>query len=175
MNDEQLLGALRSDPQKGLEAVVRQYSGYVLKIARVKLGDVCTREDIEEAVSDIFLKFYKAGSERGFELRSVRGLLSVIAARHCTDIFRVKKNAVETVGFDELENLIAEDKDMNVPDLAAAVKSLGEPDSFIFIRKYWFGQKNADIARELGMSPGALNTRVSRGLDKLRKILEGTL
>ena len=52
------------------------------------------------------------------------------------------------------------------------IKSLGEPDSSIFIRKYYLGQRNKDIAKELGIKEGTLNTRISRGLVKLRKILE---
>ena len=47
MNDTQLTKLLKDDPQKGFEAVIRQYSAYVMKIAYTRLRDVCTREDIE--------------------------------------------------------------------------------------------------------------------------------
>ena len=171
MNDKELLELLRKNPENGLAAAVQQYSAYVLKIARVRLGEVCTREDIEEAVSDIFLMFYTSGRERGFELVSVKGYLAVIAQRHCISLFHRYSSQEETLDFGELENIIA----YSSPDedrLIDAVKQLGEPDSFIFIRKYYFGQKNKDIAKELGMTVSALNSRVSRGLDRLRKILE---
>ena len=71
-----------------------------------------------------------------------------------------------------VENCIADDKDES-RELLEAVKDLGEPDSTIFIRKYYFGQKNIDIAKELHMSKGTVNMRISRGLKKLKKILEG--
>ncbi len=171
MNDNDLLDMLRRDPQKGLEAVVQQYSAYVLKIAYVRLGEVCTREDIEEAVSDIFLMFYNAGMKNSFDMRSVRGYLSVIAQRHCISVFHKFSKADKTLDYNELENIIA-DNGTDEDSLIDAVKQLGEPDSFIFIRKYYFGQKNKDIAKELGMSESTLNSRVSRGLDKLRKILK---
>ena len=45
MNDNELLDLLKKEPQRGLSAVVRQYSAYVMKIAYVKLGEVCTNED----------------------------------------------------------------------------------------------------------------------------------
>ena len=35
--------------------------------------------------------------------------------------------------------------------------------------KYYLGQKNTDIAKDLGMNINTLNTRLSRGLKKLRK------
>ncbi len=172
MNDSQLLELLRKDPQKGLAEVIKHYSAYVLKIAYTKLGDICTREDIEEAVSDIFLKFYNAGVKRSFDMRSVCAFLSVIAQRHCIDVFRSMSKYDDTYDYDELENIIADNESFDADRLIDAVKQLGEPDSFIFIRKYYFGQRNKDIAKELGMTVSALNSRVSRGLDKLRRILE---
>ncbi|MBO6140638.1 MAG: sigma-70 family RNA polymerase sigma factor [Ruminococcus sp.] len=172
MEDKKLIELLKASPQKGLSEIVMSYSPYVYKIAFTKLRDICTKEDIEEAVSDVFLKFYQSGMACGFELRSVRGLLAVIAARHCTDIFRSRCNGFETVALSELENVLAVTDTTDGKALIDAVKSLGEPDSSIFIRKYYLGQKNKDIAKELKMRQGTVNTRISRGLDKLRKILE---
>lgn len=172
MNDKELLGLLKKDPEKGLAAVIDEYGGYVLKIARTKLGGICSKEDIEEAVSDIFFKLYTSCKDTNGDIRSVRGFLSVIAERHCIDIFRVRCSDAETLDYSELENIIADSGGTSGFDLVWAIKQLGEPDSSIFIRKYYFGQKNSDIAKELGMKPNVLNTRVSRGLDKLRKILE---
>ena len=115
--------------------------------------------------------FYNAGMKNSFDMRSVRGYLSVIAQRHCISVFHKFSKADKTLDYNELENIIA-DNGTDEDSLIDAVKQLGEPDSFIFIRKYYFGQKNKDIAKELGMSESTLNSRVSRGLDKLRKILK---
>ena len=60
MTDIEIIALLRSSPQKGLAAVFDRYSAYVYKIVYTKLGDICTNEDIEEAVSDIFFKFYQS-------------------------------------------------------------------------------------------------------------------
>lgn len=172
MNDDKLLTLLKSSPEKGLGETVAQYSAYVYKIAYTRLRDVCTKEDIEEAVSDIFYKFYQSGSKCGFELRSVRAFLSVIAARHCTDLFHIHCKDEKLLDYSELENLIAEEEITEGGELIEAVKSLGEPDSDIFIRKYYLGQRNKDIAKELGMKQGTVNTRISRGLVRLREILK---
>ncbi len=169
MNDNELLELLSRDPQKGLEAAVEQYSAYVMKIAYVKLSEVCTKEDMEEAVSDIFLMFYNAVKDNA-DIRSVRAYLSVIARRHCINLFHKHSRAAATVELSELENVIAQSC-TEENELIDAVKQLGEPDSYIFIRKYYFGQRNKDIAKELGMGVSTLNSRVSRGLDKLRKML----
>ena len=68
MEDNELLGLLKNSPQKGLAAVVKQYSAYVYKIAYTRLGRVCSREDIEEAVSDIFMRFFLASQNDGTEI-----------------------------------------------------------------------------------------------------------
>lgn len=171
MNDKELLMLLKSDPERGLAQVIGQYGAYVHKVAYTRLGDVCTGEDIEEAVSDIFLMFYSIGKKTGFDMRSVRALLSVIAKRHCINIFHRQCRQEETLGYDDLENIIADDESGNT-DLIEAIKQLGEPDSLIIIRKYYLGQKNIDIAKDLGMNTSTLNMRISRGLKKLKKILE---
>lgn len=175
MTDQELLLLLRSKPQAGLERVVGSYSNYVLKIAYTRLGSVCTHEDIEEAVSDIFLKFFNAGMKNGFEFGSVRGILSVIAVRHCINVFRQRCKRAEEISLDEIIEYVADETPQssqeNTP-LAHAVDSLGEPDRTIFIRKYFFGQKTADIAKELHMKPNSVDKRISRGLVKLRKILK---
>lgn len=171
MNDDELLDLLRREPERGLALTVGQYSAYVYKIASAKLNDTCTKEDIEEAVSDTFYIFFKSGQKCGFRIRSVRAMLSVIAKRHCINIFYKQSRQPETIGYDEIENLISDDEDTDA-ELICAIKQLGEPDSSIFVRKYYLGQKNIDIAKDLDMNINTLNTRLSRGLVKLRKILE---
>lgn len=174
MSDKELTELLRRKPQQGLAEVVRVYSLYVYKIVYTRLEGLCVSEDMEEAVSDIFLKFFRGGRDCGFEIESVRAYISAIAVRHCIDLMRSKLGKERDIPLSEVENtLIAEDicaDDRR--ELIGAVKSLGEPDSSIFIRKYYFGQRSADIARDLGMKENTVNKRLSRGLLKLRKILE---
>ena len=173
MTDKELIRMLKKDRERGLAAVIDRYTAYVLKIAHIKLDGICTNEDIEEAVSDVFFIFYKKGEESGFELRSVRAYLSLIAERRFTDIFRQHIKLSESVPIDEIaDTLAAEEIPEKNSELAAAVKSLGEPDTSIFIRKYFLGQKTADIANDLHMRPKTVDKRISRGLVKLRKLLK---
>ena len=75
MTDEQLLELLQNSPQQGLEEVVKRYSAYVMKIANTKLHDICTKEDIEEAVSDIFLIVFRNGQKCNFNIHSLRAYI----------------------------------------------------------------------------------------------------
>lgn len=173
MNDSELLRLLRSDPELGLSKTVDIYSAYVLKIAHTKLNGLCSEEDIEELVSDVFMAFYMSGKKNDFNIRSVTAYISVIAERRCINMFRSKLRQPDTIPIDELEYELAEQVSNTDGDtLSQAVASLGEPDTEIFLRKYYFGQKSEDIARELDMKTNTVNKRISRGLKKLRKILE---
>ena len=174
MTDRELLELLRKDPDNGLKNVVMQYSAYVMKIAYIKLGSICTAEDMEEAVSDIFLKFFNTGKKSGFAFESIRGSLSLIAGRHCVDVFRSRVKREKDIPLDEVIEFVADEsiiKEDTNSALAMAIKSLGEPDSSIFMRKYFFGQKSKDIAADLGLKPNTVDKKISRGLKKLKEIL----
>ncbi|MBP3272204.1 MAG: sigma-70 family RNA polymerase sigma factor [Ruminococcus sp.] len=173
MTDKELVRKLKTDPQTGLAAVIDRYTAYLLKIARIKLDGLCTDEDIEEAVSDVFFIFYKKGQQCGFDIRSVRAYLSLIAERHFTDVFRRQIKRPDDIPIDDLsETLPDRQSGEENTAVAEAIKKLGEPDTSIFMRKYFFGQKTADIAKELHLRPKTVDKRISRGLVRLKKLIE---
>ena len=172
MSDKELIELLKRDPEQGLAAVVIRYTAYVLKIARTKLNNICTHEDIEEIVSDVFFSFYQQGQKCSFEIRSLRAYISLIAERRCVDVFRQRVRREDTVPLDDAADALVSENSEDYGILARKIKQLGEPDASIFIRKYFYGQKTADIAREIHMKPNTIDKRISRGLVKLRKLME---
>ena len=174
MKDHEVLELLKSSPQEGLAAVVGQYSAYVYTIVNSRLGGICPKEDIEEAVSDVFMNFYTAVRRGDAEIRSVCAYLAAAAQRQSVTVFRKKTNREPEISLDELENVIP-DEDITAEtncELMEAVHRLGKPDSDIFVRRYYLGQPIAEIARELDMKPNTVAQRISRGLKRLRKMLE---
>ena len=172
MSDKELIELLKRSPEQGLAEVVIRYTAYVMKIVRVKLDNICTQEDMEEIVSDIFFSFYQQGRKCSFEIRSLRAYISLIAERRCIDAFRQHIRRENTVSLDDTDCMSVPTDNDNYDMLAEEIKKLGEPDTSIFIRKYFYGQKTADIAKELQMKPNTVDKRISRGRVKLRKIME---
>ncbi|MBR6338048.1 MAG: sigma-70 family RNA polymerase sigma factor [Ruminococcus sp.] len=174
MTDIELIRYIKTDPDKGLRELIERYSGYVYTISYSKLSGVCRKEDIEETVSDIFMMFYKYISTTDKSITKISPYLSVIAKRHSISRYREFVSKTETVPLDDTavdpasEPNSATDRER----LIDAIKSLGEPDSEIFIRKYFMGQRSRDIASALDMKTNTVDKIVSRGLVKLRRIIK---
>ncbi|WP_242831743.1 sigma-70 family RNA polymerase sigma factor [Ruminiclostridium papyrosolvens] len=85
--------------------------------------------------------------------------------KHVTNLVSLETQDLEDyTAEDEMD---AETKDM----LIRAIKALGEPDSEIFIRKYYLGQNSKEISGLMGIKQNTIDKRLSRGLSKLRTIV----
>ena len=184
--DDRLLRLLNEKPEKGLEILMDAYLGLVYTIVYSKLSGVCANEDIEECASDIFYEIYKHRASVDLEKGSVKTYLSVLAKRRAIDVFRrVAKEAGRSVSIEAkeegekikipaAENVETEVENSETKEiLINQIKALGEPDSEIFIRKYYYGQNTRLIAEELNLKENTVDKKVSRGLEKLKRAIGG--
>ena len=58
-------------------------------------------------------------------------------------------------------------------EVIKAVEELGEPDSSIIFRKFYYGESSKDIAKAVGLTVSNVDTRTHRALNKLRKMFGG--
>ena len=56
--------------------------------------------------------------------------------------------------------------------VGALVAAMDPPDREIFLRKYYLLQSSKEIAAALGMAENTVNTRLSRGRERLRRQLQ---
>lgn len=184
--DENLLELLRNKPEKGLEMLMNSYMGLVYAIVYNKIHIVCTREDIEDCVSSVFQEAYLKREDIDLTKGSLKAFLAVVAKRRAIDIYRkVERIENKVISIEELtgteNNPVLIEDTGNVPDretkavLIDSIKALGEPDSEIFIRKYYIGQSTKMISKAMGLKGNTIDKRVSRGLVKLRDVLKGVL
>ena len=139
-----LLQAIRQDPDTGLRWAMRDYAALVRGIARRILPG--HDRAIEECTADVFVALWRN------------------AAR------------LEATGTDELAATIADlpaDPAGDAADeLAVLVAALEPPDREIFLRKYYLMQSSREIAAALDLRVSTVNTRLSRGRDRLRRQLQ---
>ena len=181
MTDEKLRTLLKNNPDKAHRIIFDEYYNYVFTIIFNRLRSSASMEDIDECVSDAFSDiFMKYDPNSGYS-GDIKGFIAAIARNRSVDMFRkLRVRSVNTVPVDGEEALQLPSAE-KVDELAErsetchalldAVKSLGEPDSYIIMQKYYYGRKSADIADKVGLKPEAVRKRLSRAMDKLKKIL----
>lgn len=179
MTQEELLMLIRSDKDKGMQAILNQYSALVYKIAWSKLSSLCSAQDIEEAVSDVFIEFYRCAESIDLEKGSLTSFIMLLAQRRSVDAFRkftrlqYMYSLVDNIA---VENERTEDTILQIEErqeLFNAILALGEPDSTIIFRRYYFGETYEEIGKRLTMSANAVNKRCLRALDRLRLMMKG--
>ena len=184
MDDKKLLRLLGKDPNKGMETLMNEYAGLVYATVKGRLSDSrYISSDIEDCVADVFIKFFANLSHYDSSIASIKTYLCVIARNCAVNI--AKKRALEGAVYiddeasflqiaDEvlIEQRLEEDELRH--EIIKAVELLGEPDSGIIFRKYYYGQSSKEIAKAVGISVQNVDTRTHRALIKLRKMFGGS-
>ncbi len=182
MDDRTLLSKLKSDPSDGIRALVAEYSALVFFILRGRLSSVCSEGDLEELASDVFTDFYSALDRFDESRGTVKAYLCRIASntaseRYADEMKRrggISLDAEDTDkdayrdAFSVEDEIIGEEQRR---ELVCAINALGEPDREIIVRKFYLGEPSKSVAKSLGMTVSAVDTRTHRALARLREML----
>ena len=182
MEDKKLLRLLHKDPNAGMKQLLKQYAGLVYAVVKGRLnGSYCVSSDIEDCVADVFSKFYTDLSGYDPALSSIKSYLGVMARNHAANVAK-RRNLEASISLDD-EASFLQIADETVADESAeeelrgkvieAVEGLGEPDSSIIFRKYYYGESSKEIAEALGLTVSNVDTRTHRALNQLRKKFGG--
>ncbi len=174
MIDEQyLIQQIKSGNQQALETVIDRYGSYVKAIAVNIIKPPMTDADVEEVVSDVFLSLWNHPGDPG--RGSLKGYLAAITRNKARDCLRSFHIEVPLEG-DVLEIPVEDSyRQIELAQLKESVKQmvdrLTEPDRTILIRYYYFYQKTDAIARDMGMNPATVRTKLARSRQRLKKWL----
>ncbi len=176
MSDRELIRLLRRDPQKGFDALIRQYGGLLYTLVRGRLSSQrFGSAQVEDLVADTFSDFYLSLDSFDPARCSVKSYLCVIARNKAADILR--QSHITELPLEEAEDALdltdTIEESVLRAQLLQEIQSLGEPDSVILIRKYYLGQPSKEIAAALNLTPANIDTRAHRAIKKLRKIFGG--
>lgn len=173
MTDSQLLEKLKKRSRNSLETAIRRFNAYVCTIIFNTGGNSLTREDMEELVDDVFLalwnnadnineslKGYIGATARNMTLKKLRGLRPED---------ELPENCASPYGNPDEE---AEKNELS-RELYDEIMRLGPPDSEIFLRFYYNGQKLREIASELGLGISSVKMKLLRGKKRLRDAFSG--
>ena len=181
MTDEQVRELLKSSPAAAHRAIFDEYYNYVYTIIFSRLRSIASGEDIEECISDVFSDVFMRYDPKNAHNGDIKGFVAAIAKNRSIDMYR--RLSSRMIGLVSLDNdealqLSSPEKVDEITEKAEtgnavlnAVSSLGEPDSTIIMQKYYYGRNSTDIADMVGMKADAVRKRLSRAMDKLKKIL----
>ena len=180
MTDSELTALLETDPSEGLRVMIDDYSGLVYTVVYSKLGNIFSADDIEEFVSHIFGCVYEKRREIDFSRGSFKSYITTVAKRMCIDEYRKYQSRVKTVGMsDEQAALIKDTRNMqedverrlDEQALAEALGRLNEADRTVLVRRFYYNQTSAQIAKAMHTTDTAVRKRISRAMARLREML----
>ena len=181
MTDQEFREHMKRSPEECMKAIFDEYCNYVYIIAATKLKGCGTAEDIEECVSDVFTEVFKKMNYLGDREGDLKGFIGVIAKRKAIDMYRklsvkvYRTVSAEDEGIMEIssgENII-ESTEMSERNsiLLNKIKELGEPDTSITIKQYYYNMTVAEIGKAISMTAAAVQKRSVRARQKLKNML----
>ena len=177
-DDVQLIQRVLAGDDTAFSVLVRKYQKPVHALAWRKIGDFHIAEDITQ---ETFLKAYQRLSTLK-KPQSFASWLYVIAANHCSTWLRKKRlwtQSLEATSGAQLENstysgyVIAENERVAMETQREVVKKLlaklQESERTVITLYYLGGMSHEEISKFLGVSVGAIKTRIYRARQRLEK------
>ena len=173
LTEEQALRQMKQGSQDALAWFIHQYGAYVSTIIYNAIGQRMSNADVEEVASDVFLALWNNAGK--ILPNAARSWLATVARNTARSRLR---RASDTLPLDE-EAVIVDDRTPEATlerreqavRVRMALLSLNPVDREVFLRFYYYYQKTADIAADMGLNESTVRTKLNRGRAKLRDFL----
>ncbi len=150
------------------------YISYRKEVLWIALSCLQNFHQADDITQDVFIKLYKT-ILKGKELDNIKGWLYKTTIRTCLDFKKSFWNKL----FSKKENyniLLSEEfktfEDDNFKNLNKNLKKLPIKQRIAISLRFYKEMKINEIAKEMDISESSVKTHISRGLKKLKKIME---
>lgn len=147
-----------------IDRIVTQYSGTLLRLAMTRLSSPA---DAEDAVQEVFLRLLTARPHFRDGEHEKAWLIRATIHRS-VDIRRSRER--QNLPLEEAETVSA--PTAGGVELLSAVQALPEKYSSVIHLYYYEGYSIQEIAQMLGLPSPTVGTRLSRGRERLKKLLK---
>lgn len=179
MEDARIIALYFDRSQTAIEETDRKYKAYLLRVARNILSD---RRDAEECINDTYLRAWDAIPPQCPD--RLAAFLGKITRRLALD--RYDTLTAQKRGGGQIEALLEEGRDCLPHTEANAVaddlalkealncflRALPADRRHLFVRRYWYADSIATIARDRGWTESRVKMQLSRTRQQLREFLE---
>ena len=172
MKDD-LSARLRLGDHKALEEIMDRYASYAAKIIAAYLNRTLPAEDMEEALSDVFVNLW---NNRGRLQGDVKPYLAAIARNTARQKLRqfhpteALPEDIELADASPLPEQQAESAERSAI-LRQAIHAMSPENRELFLRFYYLGQTVDEIAAVTGQNASTLRGRLRRERTKLKQVL----
>ena len=184
MSDEEIIGLFFERSEQAISELENKHGAAVRRVAANILHD---EEDAKECVNDTWLGAWNSfPPNRPDPLRTyVCKIARNLATKRYHANSAQKRASQYDLALEEFAECVPDGS--NVEDAIAAkelaeiinrfLDTLSYEDKFVFMRRYWYADSLADIAKMAGMSYNSVAVRLHRVKGKLKKLLlkEGVL
>ena len=139
------------------------YGKYSNMLYRLALTHLLSREDAEDAVHDVFMK-YMNSTPRFFDAEHEKAWFVRVTVNHCHDLARKRKLRTHSPLEDAAE-LCAE---IGAGEVTEAVLGLEDTYKTPILLHYYEGYSVEECARMLRISVSAVKMRLARAREKLK-------
>lgn len=183
MDEQRLLENLRRRKRGALEKAIEQYTPYVTVVVCNIIGHTMAREDVEEVVASVFVSLWQHAAELNGSKGNIRAYLGTMARNSAKNKLRACRPHLSLDGVEATNTAAAIAPASDEPyaeverreqrmSIWGMIRELGEPDSEIFLRYYYYEQKVRDIAAFTGLPASTVKTKLARGRQKLKEMIE---
>ncbi|MHC1682221.1 MAG: sigma-70 family RNA polymerase sigma factor [Clostridiaceae bacterium] len=175
INESNFIEELKNENHKALDYIYSKYVGLVYKVVLDVLKNKATNEDIEECVSDIFIGVWKNSSKFNENITTFNKWLIAVSKYKAIDYLRKVNKAHGTVELNEditLSKDNIEDKFINKDNVSTVyqlIENMSTVDKKIFIKRYILNEDISGIAKDLDVTRGVIDNRLSRGRKVIRE------
>ncbi len=166
---EDILAALKKDPQYAMELLVEQYTGLLCSTASSYLSNP---EDVKECVNDTFVEFYCNQDRFDENKGSLSAFLGTIVRNRAVSLYR-KNRAYASQTLSEKTVCDADEISQSEArlDMASLLAALQPADAELIRLKYYSGMTIQEIANSLEISYESAKKRHQRILSRMRMLL----
>ena len=179
MKDHEIIALFFERSERAITELINKYGAAIKNVASNILKDA---QDAEEAVNDTYLTVWnripptKPDHLGAYSCRIARNL----SLKRFHSNTAQKRNSYYDVALDELEDTIPAlstvESTYDAKELTGYLnrflKNLSKDDRYLFMRRYWYGDKISDIAENLNVTPHKASVRLFRLRQKLLILLK---
>ena len=178
MNDERIIELFFERSEQAIKELDGKYGGVFQSLSFKILNN---HQDAEECVNDSYLGTWNAipPAKPNPLLAFVCKIVRNISLKRYEQNTAAKRNSHYNVAMEELEDCLAStttiEEEIAERELTKIIESfldsLSKENRVIFLRRYWFSDTYADIAKQVGLTENNVSVRLTRIRKELREYL----